>query len=97
MMYLVPIILVLLSYLLGVYFSIQGLRSVMERPLIYKNELILFMLTISFGGIPLIIGVYLAFKTSGLLFVLLLIIGRFLLLPTLFNDKIKRFMKKKGI
>jgi len=72
------------------------MRGVIDRPLIYNNELILITLTILFGWAPLAIGVYLAFKDSGLIFVLILIIVRFLLLPTLFNDKIESFMNKRG-
>lgn len=97
MIYIFPSILILLSYLLGVYFAFQGQRSVIDKPLIYSNEFVLIILTVLFGWAPLIGGVYLAFNNVGLFFVLLLIITRFILLPPLFNNKIKSFMDKKQI
>jgi len=96
MIYLYPSILILVSYILGVYFAHQGMRGVINRPIIYNNEVILFALTLLFGWVPLVIGVYLAFTDSSLVFVLILTIVRFVLLPTLFNDKIESFMNKKG-
>lgn len=96
MIYLSPSILVVFSYLLGVYFAHQGMRNVIDRPLLYSNELILITLTVLFGWIPLVIGIYLALREASLFFAFLLIIIRFLLLPTLFNDKIESFMNKKG-
>ena len=96
MTYLLPSILVLFSYLFGVYFAYQGTRSIIDRPIICNNELILITLTILFGWFPLIVGIYLAFRYSGLVFVLILAVIRFILLPTLLNHKIKNFMNKKG-
>ena len=96
MSYILPSLLVLLSYLLGVYFASQGMRSAIDKPLIYNNELLLITLTILFGWIPLVSGIYSAFRNSGLIFAAILILIRFLLLPTLFNNKIKNLMDKRG-
>ena len=64
MQYLLPIILTVISYIFGVYFAHQGLRNIMERPLIYKSEALLLILTIVFGWIPVIVAVYLGFKNE---------------------------------
>ena len=97
MHYLLPITLVILSYFLGVYFAFQGLRNPINRPLIYRNEGLIFILNILFGWVPLIIAVYLALKYIGLIFALVIIVVRFILLTSLLNDKIKSFLDKVSI
>ncbi len=97
MEYLLPTVLALVSYLLGVYFAHQGLRSVIDRPLAYRNENVTLALTVIFGWVPLFVALYLGYKGSGWLFALGLLVVRFVLLPTLLNDPIKKFMDKKGI
>ena|SRR3989344_10675 len=97
MQYILPIVLTALSYLFGVYFAYQGLRDVIDRPLAYRNETVILLLTILLGWIPILISLYLAYKTSGLIFVIILFLVRFILLPTILNDKIKIIMMKKGI
>lgn len=97
MAYIFPIILIFVSYLLGVYFAQQGLRSEIDRPLAYRSETILLILTILFGWILTFIGLYLAYKIAGLIFAIILLLVRFVLMPTLFNNKIKSFMEKNHI
>ncbi len=97
MQYLLPIILIIISYLLGVYFAHQGLRNEMDRPLAYRNETIIFVLTILFGWVPAFLSLYLAYRNSGLLFLVILLVVRFVFMPTIFNNKIKYFMEKNGI
>jgi len=96
MIYLLPSVLILVSYLFGVYFAHQETRGVIERPLMYRGELTLLTLTLLLGWVPLVIGIYLAFQKSRLIFSLLLIMIRFILLPTLFNNRIKNFMNERG-
>lgn len=100
MQYLFSIILTIISYLFGVYFSTQGLRSVIDRPLIYSfgilSEVILFILNLLFGWVLAFVSLYVAYKSSGILFAVIISIIRFIILPMLFNDKIQNFMKKNG-
>lgn len=95
-MYLLPSVLVLLSYVFGVYFAHQASRDVIDRPLLYNNRLILIALVILFAVIPFVAAIYLAIKDSDLIFVSLLVITRFLLLPALFSNKIDGFMDRRG-
>ena len=97
MEYLLPITLIILSYLSGTYFSYQGLRSVIDRPLVYSNELVVLTLTVLFGWIPTFFALYLAYENSGLFFAIILVVIRFIFMPTTLNDKIKSHMDKKGI
>lgn len=49
MAYIFPIILIIISYLLGAYFTHQGSRDKISRPLVYNSETVLLALTILFG------------------------------------------------
>lgn len=84
------------SYFLGVYFSIQGLRNYLDRPLLYRNESVILLLTIIFGWIPTFVAVYLSYKNISIWFALILIVVRFIILPTFLNDNIKKIMDKNG-
>ena len=97
MQYVLPIILMVASYFLGAYFAYQGLKSRIDRPLAYSSEIIVFALTILFGWVPTFIALYLAYMDGGLLFVGMLLLVRFVFMPTLFNDRIKSFMERNGI
>lgn len=95
--YILPIILVIVSYFLGVYFASQGLKSITDRPLAYSSETIVFILTILFGWIPTFIALYLSYINVGLLFTGILLLVRFVLMPTVLNNKVKSFMEKNHI
>lgn len=97
MEYLLPSILIVTSYLLGSFFAFQVLRSPIDRPLIYSNNSLILILTILFGWIPFGISLYLAYRNASLFFVIILILARFFILPTMFNEKFKKFMDQKGI
>ena len=91
----IPIILTIISYVCGVYFGHQGLRSPIDRPLAYSNESILLILTLLFGWLPLATAFYLAFKIS-LLFLIILILVRFVIAPTLLNNLFISLLNKYG-
>jgi ABC-type bacteriocin/lantibiotic exporter with double-glycine peptidase domain len=74
----------------------QGLRDPMDRPVIYNESNTLF-LTIVFGWIPVVIALYLAYININVFFIIILIVARFFILPTIFNNKLKKFMDKKGV
>lgn len=97
MEYILPVTLIIISYFLGVYFSNQGLRDKISRPLVYINETILLTLTILFGWVLTLVALYLAYRDSGLLFTLTLFLVRFVFMPTLLNNRVKGFMEKNGI
>lgn len=97
MEYIFPILLTTLSYLFGVYFAHQGLRNEIERPLIYSSGILLFVLTILFGIVPFAAALFLGFTNVGLGFSLALLVVRFLILPSLFNDWFGAFLSKKGL
>ena len=97
MEYLLPIALIVLSYLSGAYFAYQGLRNVIDRPLAYSNELVVLILTILFGWAPTLLALYLAYKNSGLFFAIILVVVRFIFMPTALNDRIKIYMDNGGI
>lgn len=95
-MYTIPIILVLISYFLGTYLAEQGLRSPVERPVIYKNEPSLIFLAIIFGWSPIVIALYLGFRDEGVIFALVLAFFRFVILPTILNNKIRSLIRGSG-
>ena len=97
MQYVLPIILIIVSYLLGVYFANQGIRNKIERPLAYSSETILFILTILFGWVLTFIGLYLVYIDAGIFFAVILLIVRFIFLPIVFNNKVKSFMERNHI
>lgn len=97
MEYVLPIVLVLVSYILGVYFAFQGLRSASDKPLAYSSHKVTFVLTLVFGWLPSIVAFYLAYKNVSLIFTVFLALARFILMPTLLNNSFKSFMDKKGI
>ncbi len=95
--YLLPSVLMVFSYILGVYLAHQGLREKIDRPLFYTNDNVVFLLTILFGWLPALVSLYLAYVNLGWIFASTLFIIRFLVMTTLFNDKIFNFMNRKGI
>jgi len=97
MEYLLPSILIIISYFLGTFFAFQGLRDPIDKPLIYNKESITLTLTILFGWVPVGIALYLAYINVNLLFAIILVVVRFIILPTILNNKMKKFMDKKGI
>jgi len=97
MAYVLPSILIVVSYFLGSYFAFQGLRDSIDKPLLYNNESITVILTILFGWAPVGIALYLAYRDVGLFFVVVLIVVRFIIMPTILNNKIKKFMDRKGV
>ena len=96
MEYLLPSILTIISYFLGSFLGFQRLRDPVERPLIY-TEIVLFILTVFFGWLPVGIAFYLAYININLLFAIILILIRFIIMPSLLNNKLKTFMNKNGI
>lgn len=92
----IPIILMIVSYLLGTYFAYQEQRSILDKPLVYANKRFLFILIILFGWIPTFISLYLAYLYSGMYFAVMLFLARFLFMPA-FNGTIKTFMDRYGI
>ena len=97
MEYLLPIIFIVISYVLGTFFAFQGLRNPVNRPLVYSSELVTLFLTILFGWVPVGVALYLAYINTNLFFVVTLIIVRFVILPTALNNRMKKFIDKKGI
>ena len=97
MEYILPIILIVASYFLGSFFAFQGLRDSIDKPLIYNNESITITLTILFGWIPVGLALYLAYIDVNLLFAVILIVFRFIIISTILNEKLKKFMDEKGI
>lgn len=97
MEYLLPSIIIIVSYFLGTYFAFQGLRDPMDKPLVYNNGSLVLVLNILFGLAPVLVALYLAYVNVSLFFVTILIVVRFMILPTILNIKIKEFMDKKGI
>ena len=85
-----------ISYLFGTFFAKQGTRSVLDRPIIY-SETSLFLLTIIFGWLMSIYVCYLVFLIYGLLGIFVFLLIRFILLPTIFNNLIFKYMKDLGI
>lgn len=94
MQYLVSIILVIVSYIFGSYFAIQGLKNEIDKPLFYSNEKILFTLTFLFGWLPFFASLYIAYIDSGILFATAVFIVRFVILPTTFNGLMKKIDEK---
>ena len=92
MPYLLPIILIMMSYLFGTYFAYQGLRNEIDRPLAYSSEPLLLFLVFLFGWIPLFVSLYLAYIGPGLFFVGVLLVVRFIVMPTIFNEKIRKYL-----
>ncbi|OHA27288.1 MAG: hypothetical protein A3C06_00505 [Candidatus Taylorbacteria bacterium RIFCSPHIGHO2_02_FULL_46_13] len=97
MEHLLPSILIIVSYILGTFFAFQGLRDPIDKPLVYSSEFVTISLTILFGWLPVGVALYLAWINSNLLFVVALIVVRFVILPTMLNKSMKKFMDKKGI
>ena len=91
----IAIILTSISYLFGTYLAYQGLRSPIDRPLAYSNESILLALTLLCGWLPLAIAIYFAFKIS-LVFLIIIILARFIVAPTLLNNLFISLMNKFG-
>ena len=87
-----PITLTIFSYILGVYTGYQGLRLPVDRPVIY-SETFLFILTLVLGWFPALVAIYLAFRIS-IVFLIILVLARFLVLPTIFNDPITSLIDK---
>lgn len=97
MEYILPSILVAVSYFLGTFLVFQWHRDPIDKPLIYNNKLITRTLMILFGWVPIVVAVYLAYVNVSLFFVMILIVVRFIILPAILNNKIKEFMDKNGI
>src|SRR3989338_4515317 len=97
MEHLLPSILIIVSYILGTFFAFQGLRDPIDKPLVYSSEFVTISLTILFGWLPVGVALYLAWINSNLLFVVALIVVRFVIFPTMLNKSMKKFMDKKGI
>jgi hypothetical protein len=96
MVYIIPITLTLVSYLFGVYFANQGLRDEISRPLIYSSDFVIMSLIFLFSWVPMILALYLGFRNTNWITLVVLLLMRFTVLPTFFNNKIKRFMDKKS-
>jgi hypothetical protein len=88
-----PVTLTIVSYILGTYFAYQGLRNPIDKPVVYNNEVVLLSLIMVFGWAPIMVAIYFAFKIS-LLSVLMLLLLRFLILPTAFNNLFISLMNK---
>ena len=84
----------IVSYMLGTFFVFQGLRNPIDKPLVYSSESVTFFLTILFGWIPVGVALYLAYINTNVFFVVTLVIVRFVVLPTILNDRIKKFRDK---
>ncbi len=96
MQYILPTMLMVFSYIFAVYFGHQASRSVIDRPLIYNNRIILLILAILFAVVPIVAAIFLSFKDVGLFFALILIVIRFIVLPPLFSSKIRILLDKSG-
>lgn len=94
MIYVITLALVIISHILGSYFSIQGLRGPVNRPIIYKSEIVIFLLVIIFGWIPLILALYISVTSVGIIYSFFLLILKTLILPSVFN--LKKFMDNRG-
>lgn len=97
MQYLIPSILTIISYVLGTYFAFQELRNPIEKSLAYRSESTIFFLTILFGWMPIAVALYLSYVNTNSFFLAILVVVRFIILPTILNDRIKKFMDEKGI
>lgn len=87
---------VAISYLFGVYFSVQGLRSPVERPLVYRGETLIFVLLFFTSIVPLLFALYNSYLIWGIWGSVLIAITRFAVLP-IFNPSIMSLMKRLGI
>lgn len=96
MNYLIPL-LTLISYICSVFFVTQEQRTPLERPLVYGSGNFLWISILLFGLGPMAIAGYLSFLSFGWVGLLTLVVIRFVILPTLFNKAVKRFMDRKGI
>ncbi len=90
------IILTTISYVFGVFFSIQGLRGPLDKPQIYYT-ISPFVLNFVFGWAPFLYALYITFITYGFRGAIILVVIRFLILTTLFNGLIKKSMERLGI
>lgn len=95
MIYTIISILIIISYLFGVYIYHQGEKSAVERPVGFSDSVQLILMVL-FVFAPIIIAVYLGYKISGIGFGLIILLIRFAVLP-MFNNRIVKLLTKNRV
>jgi hypothetical protein len=91
----VPLLLIIISYIFGFYFGTQGTRDVIDRPLFWsEHPHLLFLVSILTGWLLSFYATYLGFLAMGWWYALLLLLLRFVIFPTFFNNHFLRLLKR---